>query len=87
LKSEAEYQRFIESQGRKYGKSERQLYDKAKKWWEQGGQTLAQQTPAPAPKSVPSEPSPVTTFTFRTLSELDDVAQRVASQLREGGAS
>jgi CRISPR-associated protein Cmr2 len=86
LKSEAEYQRFIESQGRKYGKSDRQLYDKAKKWWEQGGQTQAQQTPTPAPEPAPPEPSPVTIFTFRSLSELGDVAQRVASQLREGGA-
>ncbi|BCX03239.1 MAG: hypothetical protein KatS3mg053_1177 [Candidatus Roseilinea sp.] len=87
LKSEAEYQRFIESQGRKYGKSDKQLYDKAKKWWEQGGQTQAQQTPTPAPEPAPPEPSPVTTFTFWTLSKLGDVAQRVASQLREGGAS
>jgi CRISPR-associated protein Cmr2 len=86
LKSEAEYQSFIESQGRKYGKQEKQLYDKAKKWWEQEEQTQAQQTPTPAPEPAPPEPSPVTTFTFRTLSELDDVAQRVATRLREGGA-
>ncbi|MGC8800894.1 MAG: RAMP superfamily CRISPR-associated protein [Chloroflexus sp.] len=87
LKSEAEYQRFIESQGRKYGKQEKQLYDKAKKWWEREGQALAQQTPTPTPEPAPPEPSPVTTFTFQTLSELGDVAQRVAKQLRKGDAS
>jgi CRISPR-associated protein Cmr2 len=85
LKSEAEYRRFIESQGRKYDKQEKQLYDKAKKWWEREGQALAQQIPAAAPEPAPPEPSPVTTFTFRTLSELCDVAQRVGTRLREGG--
>jgi CRISPR-associated protein Cmr2 len=87
LKSEAEDQSFIESQGRKYGKSEKQRYDKAKRWWEREGQALVQQIPTAALEPVSPEPSSVTTFTFRTLSELGDVAQRVASQLREGGAS
>jgi CRISPR-associated protein Cmr2 len=87
LKSEAEYQRFIESQERKYDKKEKQLYDKAKNWWEREGQALAHQTPTPAPEPAPPEPTPVTTFTIRTLSELCDVAQRVATRLREGGAS
>ncbi len=88
LKSEAEYRAWIESQGRKYGKRYKQLYKKAQKWWEREGKQLmeaGEQEPATEPEPTPAETPPVAEFTFHTLSELLDLAQRVAAQLQEGG--
>ncbi|MCZ7571614.1 MAG: hypothetical protein M5U01_23950 [Ardenticatenaceae bacterium] len=88
LKSEAEYQALIESRGQKYAKKGRQLYDKAKGWWEREGRKLAQATPQePEPKlePAPTEKPSVAEYTFRSLSELCDLARRVAGQLRDGG--
>lgn len=90
LKSEEEYQALIESWGRNYTKKDKQLYDKARRWWEREGQKLAQsapQEPEPEPQPVPVETPPVSEYTFHTLSEFCEVAQRVAAQLREGGKS
>jgi len=84
LKSEEEFRALLESRGKKYTKRDKQLYDKAKRWWEREGRELAEssfQESEPAPAETP----PVTEYTFRTLSELGDLAQRVATQLREGG--
>jgi len=90
LKSEEEYRALIESKGKKYTKKDKQLYAKAKKWWEREGRALAEaasQEPEPEPQPVPAETPPVVEYTFRSLSELCEVAQRVAVQLREGGAA
>lgn len=88
LKSAAEYEAFLKSKGRQYGKQERQLYEKAQKWWEREGRQLAEaaakepvEQPAPA---TPSQP-PVTERMFTTLSGLQEQAQQVAEQLRSGG--
>ncbi|WP_322494590.1 hypothetical protein [Chloroflexus sp.] len=88
LKSAAEYEAFLKSKGRQYGKQERQLYEKAQKWWEREGRQLAEaaakepvEQPAPA---APSQP-PVTERMFTTLSGLQEQAQQVAEQLRSGG--
>jgi len=88
LKSAVEYEAFVKSQGRQYGKQERQLYEKAQKWWEREGRQLteaAAQEPVaqPAPEAPP-RPS-VTERTFTTLSGLQEQAQQVAAQLRSGG--
>lgn len=88
LRSEAEYQALIESRGQKYAKKDRQLYDKAKSWWEREGKELAQaSSQEPEPDPAPLEPPPVSEYTFHTLSELPDLAQHVAEVLRKEGAS
>ncbi|MGC9529170.1 MAG: RAMP superfamily CRISPR-associated protein [Candidatus Bipolaricaulaceae bacterium] len=88
LKSEAEYQALIESRGQKYGKKNKQLYAKAKSWWEREGRAMAEaatQEPGPKPEPAPSQTPPVSEFTFHTLSELCDLAQEVGEQLRKRG--
>jgi len=84
LKTEEEYQALIESRGQKYAKRDRQLYEKAKAWWEREGRVLAE---APTEEPEPSaEPAPlVAEWTFTTISELQEVARKVATLLREGG--
>jgi CRISPR-associated protein Cmr2 len=88
LKAAAEYEAFIKSQKRQYGKPDRQLYEKAQKWWERAGRQLAEAVvnesgaePAPV---APPQPS-VAERIFTTLSSLQEQAQHVAAQLREGG--
>jgi len=88
-KSEAEYRAFIESRGQKYAKKDQQLYAKAKGWWEREGQALAEatsQAPESKPEPRPVETPPVAEYTFCSLSELCDLAHRVAGHLQEGGA-
>jgi CRISPR-associated protein Cmr2 len=84
LKSEPEYEALVKSQGGKYGKSEKQLYEKARKWWERIGSQFAE---AADEERVPEKPAPPvpasTTLTFSTLGELCDVAQRVSDTLLE----
>lgn len=90
LKSEAEYQALIESRGQKYAKKDKQLYAKAKSWWEREGRAMAEaasQGPEPEPEPAPPETPPVSEYTFGTLSELPDLVRHVAAQLREGGAA
>jgi len=88
LKSEEEYRAFIESRGRKYSKKCKQLYDKAKAWWEREGQALmeaASQKPEPEPEPVPPKTPPIAEYTSRTLNEneLHQVAKQVAEALRK----
>ena len=84
LKSEAEYQALIESRGQTYGKKDKQLYEKAKSWWEREGQALAQQASKPTPEPAPPETPAVAEYTFTTLQELVKMAEKVAEQLRGG---
>lgn len=88
LKSEAEYRTLVESRGRKYAKNDKQLYEKAKRWWEREGQKLAQSAPqesAPEPPAPPRVTLPIAEYSFRNVSKLPEVAQQVAAQLRERG--
>jgi CRISPR-associated protein Cmr2 len=88
LKSAAEYEALIKSQGRKYGKQDRQLYEKAQKWWEREGRQLAEaaaKEPVEQPAPVAPPQPPVTERMFTTLSDLQEQAQQVAEQLRSGG--
>jgi len=84
LKSAAEYEAFVKNQGRQYNKQERQLYEKAQKWWEREGRQLAEaaaQEPVAQPAlAAPPRPS-VTERTFTTLSDLQEQARQVAAQL------
>jgi CRISPR-associated protein Cmr2 len=88
LKSEAEYEAFVKSRGGQYSKKDKQLYEKARKWWEREGRQLAEATTqelTPKPFLAPTRTPPVTELTFTSLSELRDLTQRVAVQLRNGG--
>lgn len=86
LKSEVEYEAFVKSRGGRYGKKDKQLYEKARKWWEREGRQLAETaTQEPTPEPVPTKTPPVTELTFATLSELCEAARRVAAQLQNGG--
>lgn len=85
LKSEGEYQAFIESRGQTYDKKDKQLYEKAKGWWAREGRALAEvasQELEPFPDAL--EMSLVAERTFRTLGEMRDQVQEVADELRKG---
>lgn len=89
LKSEEEYRAFIESRGGQYSKKDKQLYDKAKSWWEREGRALAEsrsQEPEAEAEPKPPEPPLVTEYTFDALSELCEQATRVAEKLRKEAA-
>lgn len=89
LKSEAEYQELVERHGQKYAKKDKQLYDKAKSWWEREGQQLAQQQselgiePEPIVETPP--PYPLARETFAIFAELPTVAQKLTDGLRRTG--
>lgn len=83
LKSESEYRYQIEARGQKYGKKDKQLYDKAKGWWEREGQQLAQ-LPAPEPAPSPAAPAPTQTRrTFTNFAALVEQTQAVAEMIRQ----
>jgi CRISPR-associated protein Cmr2 len=70
-------------------KADRQLYDKAKAWWEREGKTLAEQGPqpepavaVPPPATAPAWPS----WEFASFDALVALADQVAQQLTRGGA-
>jgi len=93
MKSEAEYQDFIVQQGRAYKKRDKQLYEKAAKWWEREGRGLWQQQltepepahqPEPEPEPEPERPV-TTTCSFQSLGELLEKADTIAAALKEGG--
>jgi CRISPR-associated protein Cmr2 len=88
LKSEAEYETLIKSRGGQYGKKDKQIYEKAQKWWEREGRQLAEGiTQEPTPELATTQTPPVTERTFASLSELRELTQRVAMQLRNGGGA
>lgn len=77
LKPEAEYLKG------KSGKKEKQLYDKAKKWWEREGRQLAEATTQePVPEPEPPPTLAMTEVSFTNLSELSDRAQTIAQHLQ-----
>ncbi len=79
LRSEAEYETFIKSRGGHYSKKDKQLYEKAQKWWEREGRQLAEvglQEPAPTPCSA--QTPTITELPFTSLSELRDSVKEVA---------
>ncbi len=83
LKPESEYKAFVTDRGREYTKKDKQLYEKAKNWWEREGRHLAETTPQEAsPEPAPVQTPPVTERSFPSLSEFLELAQRVAAELR-----
>jgi len=90
LKSEAEYQRLITGRGQRYAKKDKQLYDKAKSWWEREGQQLAQQPEPevelePTPEIPPSYP--LASETLDTFNDLPVKTQKLANALRQAKGS
>jgi CRISPR-associated protein Cmr2 len=79
LKSESEYLKG------KTGKKEKQLYDKAKKWWEREGRQLVE-VPAQKPAIEVALPKlSIAEISFANLSEFCDQAQLIAEQLQSRG--
>lgn len=79
LKSESEYEAFIKKRGGQYSKKDKQLYEKAQKWWEREGRQLAEaslQEPEPTPPLA--ETPAITDFPFTSLSQLHDKVKEVA---------
>lgn len=62
-------------------KAKRQLYNKAKRWWEREGQVQAEQE-SPPPEA---EVSPASSWDFALFEELVNQAERVAELLNAGG--
>jgi CRISPR-associated protein Cmr2 len=70
-------------------KADRQLYDKAKAWWEREGRALAEQGPQPEPAITALPPPPAPTWPsweFASFDELVALADQAAQQLTRGGA-
>jgi len=88
LVSEEAYRELIESRGQKYAKKDRQLYEKAKAWWEREGRGLAEQGVEPEPEAPAPPPAPIPAWPSRCFSSFDELlslAERVAQQLTQGG--
>lgn len=86
LKLEDEYRALLESRSQKYGKKEKQLYDKALKWWERKGKGLLEEGAVqPEREPVLLETLSVVKKTFVALRALQAVAQEVADALRKEG--
>ncbi|MFQ5857413.1 MAG: RAMP superfamily CRISPR-associated protein [Anaerolineae bacterium] len=84
LVSEETYRALIESRGQTYAKKDRQLYEKAKAWWEREGQALADEGPEPEPPAPPpASPAAWPSWPFASFDDLVDLAEQVASQLTE----
>lgn len=71
-------------------KADRQLYDKAKSWWERADKALAEQGPqlepvVAAPTPAPNPPWP--SWDFASFDALVAMAGQIAQQLTQGGAS
>lgn len=78
---EDQYAAHVESLGQEYTKSDRQLYKKARKWWEREGKELAeQQTGEPEPETKTAEQQ-WAEREFESLSELVDKMDSLAEDL------
>ncbi|MER3543445.1 MAG: CRISPR-associated protein [Chloroflexota bacterium] len=70
----------------KMSKSQRQEYEKARKWWEREGKALAEGAQAPPAPEEPSTPKPQwIKRSFASFDELVKVATSIAEQLTQGG--
>jgi CRISPR-associated protein Cmr2 len=86
--SKEQYQAYIESLGQEYTKSDRQLFKKARSWWKREGRQLAEEAAQEAEAEAEAaalEAPPTPEYTFDSLTELCDLAHRLADELHNGG--
>lgn len=83
LVPESQYKAYIESLGQEYKKSDRQLYDKARKWWEREGKELAEKASEDEEsKTETDEPENLwAERTFTTLTQMVEKMESLAADL------
>ena len=86
LKDEEEYMALVIGRGQQYAKRDKLLYSKAKGWWAREGRRSSESAVQEPDTEIP-ETAPVSTWSYSTLSELFELAQRVAAELRSGGGA
>lgn len=84
LKSEEEYRRLIIKRGQKYSKSNHQLYEKARKWWEQQHDALSKPLDPKTSSEEINIPQPILRREFTRLSELVQVVYEVTQSIQKG---
>jgi CRISPR-associated protein Cmr2 len=74
--SEEQYKAHVESLGQEYTRPNRQLYRKARKWWEREGKALAEQrAEEPEPEPEMAEPE----WAERTFTSLGEMVEKMES--------
>jgi CRISPR-associated protein Cmr2 len=88
LNADGTFRQRSEAELKAMKKSDRQEYDKAKRWWEREGQAQAESCPGQAEAAPPDAPSASRAIErdFRSFSELMTLAEQIAAEL-EGGAA
>lgn len=85
LNADGSFKSEIDYLQRKSSKKAKQLYQKAKDWWEREGRQLAEapvSNTIPEPEALPSKPS-VPQLSFTDWSELSDRIQSITQHLQE----
>lgn len=81
--SDEEYESYIQSLGQEYTKSERQLFEKARKWWELEGKVFAQQQLGTEPEPESEVEQAWAECSYNTLGEMVVKIGRLANALQE----
>lgn len=94
LTPEGTFRERSEAELKKMNKGDRQLYDKAKSWWEREGKQLAEAAKLPKPvEPAPPEPLPQAQpiswpkWSFDSFEQLLERAKDVANKLSNGGTA
>ena len=93
LNADGTFRERPEVELKKMNKSDRQMYDKAKSWWEREGKQLAEAAKQPAVKTILPEPSSLAVsfqgpkWSFSSFERLTELAKEVVNKLSAGGAA
>jgi CRISPR-associated protein Cmr2 len=80
LVPESQYKAYIQSLGQEYTRSDRQLYNKACKWWKREGKDLAEEAAAAeALKSEKEADTPEEPWAERTFTSLTQMVEKIQS--------
>jgi CRISPR-associated protein Cmr2 len=84
LNADSTFRERSEAEINQMSKRDRQLYNKAKNWWEREGKQLAE-VAASQPEPAEQSPQPVSwpIWTFKNFEELTDRAKEVANKVKE----